>query len=170
MDENRKSIPGYEGIYEADTGGRIWSIHRKLPRGSGFWNRGTLQLKPYTRRTGHLQVVLCKNGRKKSIDVHRLILETFVGPCPPGMECLHKNGNPADNRISNLRWGTRLDNINDLKKSTGFYARQLLSETDLEWVRFLFKNKIFTRKELSGIWPISYAHVCRLLKGVNYVA
>jgi HNH endonuclease/NUMOD4 motif len=35
---------------------------------------------------------------KLQLRVHRLVLEAFVGPCPPGQECRHLNGNPSDNR------------------------------------------------------------------------
>jgi hypothetical protein len=45
--------------------------------------------------------------------VHRLVLETFVGPCPDGMECCHNNGDPADNRLENLRWDTLSSNAYD---------------------------------------------------------
>lgn len=45
--------------------------------------------------------------------VHRFILEVFVGSCPEGMEGRHLNGNPADNRLDNLAWGTHTENIRD---------------------------------------------------------
>jgi len=42
--------------------------------------------------------------------VHRLVLLAFKGPCPRGREACHKNGNGLDNRIKNLKWGTRSEN------------------------------------------------------------
>ena len=52
-------------------------------------------------------------ARGKVVKGHRAVLETFVGPCPPGMEGCHNNGNPADNRLENLRWDTRQNNMID---------------------------------------------------------
>jgi hypothetical protein len=46
-------------------------------------------------------------------DVHRLILETFVGPRPPGKQCRHLNGDSLDNRLENLAWGTFHENFAD---------------------------------------------------------
>src|SRR5882757_125869 len=37
--------------------------------------------------------------------VHSLTAETFIGPCPPGQEVLHGDGNRANNHLSNLRYG-----------------------------------------------------------------
>jgi hypothetical protein len=45
--------------------------------------------------------------------VHRLVLETFVGPCPPGLEACHNNGDSLDSRLVNLRWDTRKANAAD---------------------------------------------------------
>jgi hypothetical protein len=42
--------------------------------------------------------------------VHRLVLETFIGPCPPKYECDHINRVCHDNRVENLRWVTRVEN------------------------------------------------------------
>ena len=49
-------------------------------------------------------------GRGNQRFVHHLILEAFVGPRPDGYESCHKNGNPLDNRLVNLYWGTKRDN------------------------------------------------------------
>ena len=70
-------------------------------------------LKQSTTHEGYKKVGLCKNGRFATYLVHRLKLETFIGPCPPGKETRHRNGVPADNRLSNLRWATPKKNCAD---------------------------------------------------------
>jgi hypothetical protein len=46
--------------------------------------------------------------------VHHLVLEAFVGPCPPGQEARHVNDNDrANNALSNLAWGTHRENCAD---------------------------------------------------------
>ena len=54
------------------------------------------------------------NGLKRNVG--RVVLETFIGPCPAGMECCHGNGNYHDNRLENLRWGTKQDNSDDRRR------------------------------------------------------
>lgn len=99
--ENWKAIPGYEGQYEVSDQGNV----RTFRRGAN----GRL-LKPGRMPQGHLSVAL---GRRNSQCVHKLVLLAFVGPAPDRHECCHNNGNPADNRLENLRWGTRRENILD---------------------------------------------------------
>lgn len=57
--------------------------------------------KPFTRK-GYLRL---KIGTS-IYSVHRLVLETFVGPCPEGKTCDHRNMVRDDNRIENLWWAT----------------------------------------------------------------
>lgn len=57
--------------------------------------------KPFIRK-GYLRI---KIGTT-IYSVHRLVLETFVGPCPEGKTCDHINRVRDDNRIENLRWAT----------------------------------------------------------------
>lgn len=45
--------------------------------------------------------------------VHRMVLETFRGPCPDGMLACHGNGVRTDNRLENLRWDTPEANCAD---------------------------------------------------------
>lgn len=62
---------------------------------------------------GHFRVGLSNNEGRKRILVHVLVLENFLGPRPEGMVACHNNGDPADNRIENLRWDTQSSNVKD---------------------------------------------------------
>jgi len=99
--ETWKLVPGYDGKYEVSDQGQIRSYQRR-PEGR--------ILRPGRMPGGHLSVAL---GRKNSQCVHKLVLLAFVGAAPDRHECLHINGDPADNRLSNLRWGTRSENMKD---------------------------------------------------------
>ncbi len=63
----------------------------------------------------HHQLMLRADGFYRMRYVHQLVLEAFVGPCPSGLECRHLDGNPDNNQLENLRWGTRLENMADKK-------------------------------------------------------
>ncbi len=64
---------------------------------------------------GHLRCTLtCGNSRRKrNAKVHILVLEAFVGPRPLGLEGCHDDGDPANNRLTNLRWDTPSSNAVD---------------------------------------------------------
>lgn len=79
-------------------------------------NQLTIILKPTTQKTGYLSIRFYKQKTFKQFFIHRLVLQTFVGPCPPGMECRHLDGNPTNNRLCNLCWGTRSENQHDRKR------------------------------------------------------
>lgn len=126
MDEVWKDIPGYEGRYQASTHGQIRSLPREEFRKDGHggyatWFYKGRVLSARQKESGHLNVSLGARNTKK---VHRLVLETFVGPCPAGLECLHADGDPTNNRLDNLRWGTRLDNRADMRKHAQLYRRR----------------------------------------------
>ena len=103
--EEWKPVPGYEGRYEVSDLGRVRSLqHCWGPRPTPHL------LKPGIASTGYPTVAL---GRGNTKQVHALVLSAFVGPCPPGQECRHKNGVRSDPRLVNLEYGTRAQNIQD---------------------------------------------------------
>lgn len=117
MIETWKPVPGYEGRYEVSDMGRVRSLphyvrlvaHGKETR---RLSPGRI-LRPGAQKSGHVTVSL---GRHNSRPVHQLVLEAFVGPRPAAPEgslvdILHLNSNPKDNRLTNLRYGTRAENI-----------------------------------------------------------
>lgn len=70
--------------------------------------------------TGYVQACTGRGGIR---NIHTLVLLSFIGPCPEGMECRHLNDNKADNRLENLAWGTRQENIADRLRN-GIAGRQ----------------------------------------------
>lgn len=59
--------------------------------------------------SGHMRVMM----GNRTTSVHVVVLESFVGPCPPGMETRHLDDDPSNNRLTNLCWGTRGENVRD---------------------------------------------------------
>jgi hypothetical protein len=105
MEEEWREIPGFPG-YEASDTGRVRSFlntqRRRVERPK--------VLCPYIGKSGYASVAL----NNKTQWVHRLVLLAFGGaPSSQGLECCHINGVRADNRASNLRWGTRIENRHD---------------------------------------------------------
>lgn len=54
-----------------------------------------------------------ESGEIVKVYRHRLIAETFIGPCPEGQQCRHKDGTKTNADISNLEWGTAKENSAD---------------------------------------------------------
>jgi hypothetical protein len=65
--------------------------------------------------------------------VHTLVLTAFVGPRPAGLECRHLNGNPSDNRLENLVWGTRRENVEDRYTHGRGYCGERHLSAKLTW-------------------------------------
>ena len=107
MTETYKDIPGYPG-YRVGSFGTVWSSWKRGKCGYG-WK----QLKPSKHKQGYLYVDLYKEGVKSRFLVHTLVLTSFVGPCPLGMECRHLDRNVANNHDWNLKWGTPTENQQD---------------------------------------------------------
>lgn len=75
---------------------------------------------------GHQKVNLRYRQKNYHRLVHRLVLTGFVGDCPEKMECRHLDGNPLNNYLGNLRWGTKRENGQDsVRHGTSFLNRKL---------------------------------------------
>jgi hypothetical protein len=67
-----------------------------------------------TRNADGYWVVSVGRGADKKLEyTHIMVLETFVGPCPAGLECRHLDGNSGNAVLDNLAWGTHRENLAD---------------------------------------------------------
>ena len=117
--ESWRPVPGYEGLYEASDHGRIKSLPRNTTRG------GILKYSIHP-IGGHHLITLTRDGRQEQFGLHQLVMLAFAGPCPPGMEVRHLDGNPANNHWApgneeetkaaggNLFYGTHAQNMADM--------------------------------------------------------
>jgi len=110
--ETWRNVPGHEGRYQVSDEGRVRSIPHRVRvvvrgREATRLSPGRL-LRPGAQKSGHLSVAI---GKGNSRQVHQLVLEAFVGPRPAGHEVLHLNHTPSDNRLANLAYGTRSENL-----------------------------------------------------------
>lgn len=96
-----KEIPDWPG-YSISTAGDVWSCKRRKLLARTKDPQGYIRVHLYHPTKG-----------TQNPHIHRLVLETFVGPCPESFECRHLNGDRTDNRLENLRWGSRGDNTKD---------------------------------------------------------
>jgi len=119
-----KPIPKFKG-YLADERGQILSLWaRKIIRNEKGQATRTervisdcpKKLAGAPTKKGYLRVCLMKNGKRFNRFVHLLIAETFFGRKYRGLQTRHLNGNPADNRLSNLKYGTQSENWIDRKR------------------------------------------------------
>lgn len=104
-----KKVVGWPD-YEVSNTGHVRSLNRLSANGSKL--RGK-RLAPNTSPAGHQYVTLYREHVKTKRSIHRVVLEAFVGPRPDGMETCHGDGNPANNRVENLRWDTHSENTKD---------------------------------------------------------
>ena len=164
-----KDIPGYEGKYKVSNMGRVKSLERKVRSVNRYTRRDFFRtvreriLKPGPIDTGHLYVVLGHGEAGKP--VHQLVMKAFVGEAPQGMEVRHLNGNPADNRLENLQYGTRTENILDVFYQGGRWRK--LSLNDVTYARFASFCG-FPDKTIADELKVAASTVASIRKGRTY--
>lgn len=104
-----KDVPGYEGRYQVSDFGRVKSLPKRRGRGKGYLYAEAF-LAPSIHHHGYAQVHLRKNGKGKSIFVHRLVASAFISNSEGKEQINHINGDKTDNRLENLEWCTNGEN------------------------------------------------------------
>jgi len=165
-----KDIPGFEGRYQASTLGRIRTIKHKVTGRNPYTKKAFQRtvperiLKPGRFcKSGHISVVLGRGSN--SSPVHQLVMRTFVGEPPEKMEVLHINGNPIDNRLENLKYGTRTENILDTYKYGGRWKK--LSTEDVLAIRKALKEGD-TGKELADKYGVCETSISNIRNGRTF--
>jgi hypothetical protein len=109
-----RDVPLYEGRYRVSDEGQVVAVGRTYTDAWGRTVRRRARLLRPSVEGGYLRVCLHNGESQRSWRVHRLVMLAFAGPAPTDKpEVCHNNGDPSDNRFSNLRWGSHADNMQD---------------------------------------------------------
>jgi protein gp37 len=84
---------------------------------------------------GHTRVTLYRNGQSERMLVHRIVLATFDRPAIESEQARHLDGNPRNNRIDNLCWGTQSRNWDDSKEHRTHRRYHKLSPDQVDEIR-----------------------------------
>ena len=112
----RKPVKGYEGYYEVDQFGRVFGLERIIKVNDNGRNYekpiAGKQLKQSMHTKGYKTVSLTKDGKTKTLFVHRIVADAFI----PNVDNLpmvnHKDEDKTNNFVENLEWCTNDYNIN----------------------------------------------------------
>lgn len=159
MTPDFKDIPGFEGRYAINTDGQVWS------HVSSKWLVGGKLL------DGYRYVCIRKDGKAFFPRVAPLVLTTFVGSAPEGYEVDHFNNIRDDDRLENLQWVTRKDNVKRIwsqgrrtmqgEKNT----RARLSEADVLEIRQRRKTHQESYTQLAATFGLRKGHVADIITG-----
>lgn len=149
--EEWRWVPGYEGRYAVSNRGRVYSY-----KGKGKY------LKPYPDTSGHLAIRLFPQCIYRQ--VHSLVLEAFVGPCPADEERRHLNDDPSNNSLDNLDYGTHGQNILDRKWNGKQHGVAKLSINQVREIKAWLRMGM-AQRELAKLFGVHVMTVNRIARG-----
>lgn len=154
-----KDVLGFEGHYQVSYAGQVRNVQ------SGHVLRGSM-------RGGYVNVSLYLDGVRHMRAAHQVVCQAFLGPSPIGHVPNHINGVRNDNRVENLEYVTRSQNIR-LGKGPALTRVMMLSERNPS--RKLSERMVSEIRErrsagekltvLAPAFGISYTHVWMLVHG-----
>ena len=110
-----RPVVGWEGLYEVSNLARVRSVECDTIRYRNgkpitYHKRGGKVIKGKVMPNGYIMVRLHKDGEETNALAHRLVAQAFI-PNPDNLpEINHKDGNRANNQVSNLEWCTAQEN------------------------------------------------------------
>jgi hypothetical protein len=147
-----KDIPGYEGLYQVSSDGKVRSLDREQPHS----RYGTQKLKgkelyQSVTEQGYHYVKLCKGNNQKTHRVNVLVYESFIGKRKDGYVVDHiENDRRFDNSLDNLQLITQRENI--LKDSKTNFIGAYSKKTKSGKVRWYSRIKIDGKDRYLGTY------------------
>ncbi len=164
----------YEGFYQVSNHGRVKGLKRILHSRSRNGNEYTKEakekiLKDRVDTKGYFYVSL-SDARKhppKNYRIHRLLANAFIQNPNNYNEINHKNGVRTDNRMENLEWCTRSENILHSRRVLGSRGGKCVGENNHSSRKIICENNgesyisINEAASILNLHPSGVAAVCR---------
>jgi len=153
-----KDVTGFEGLYQVSNMGRVKSFCQDKIHGQ--------ILRPWHDNNGYLKVNLYRDGKCKTMYVHRLVAKAFLPRQPGKDEINHKSGVRDDPRPENLEWCTAGENLLHCYRVLGrdahpphvfgeAHSMSKLTEEDVKEIRKLYATGEWTQVELGRMFGVA---------------
>lgn len=153
--EEWKDIKDYEGLYQVSNLGKIKRL--RFINGKTNIKRERIKVQKL-RKDGYLEVALYKDGKGKSIQVHRLVAQAFVPNPENKPQVNHIDGNKQNNNIENLEWVSISENALHSARQLRKNVKEI-EQYDLEGRYLATYSSITIAGEINGIRESSIANV-----------
>ena len=156
--EQWKNVVGWEGVYEVSNAGRVRTTR------TGHIKKLTID-----KKSGRPFLLLWKDNIYKVARVGRLVLFAFRGAPPSGYECCHNDGDPTNNRLGNLRWGTPASNQRDrVKHGTSNRGEQCGTAKLTEAQVLAIRSDPRRHVEIAAEYHIQQSQISRIKNGQRW--
>lgn len=137
------------------------------------WSEKSLKWLKFHFHMGSLCIHLSRGDSSTATPtVGRLVLETWLYPCPEGMECCHNDGDTCNNILENLRWDTHKANMQDAVKHGSFSLHyhapgeaspvHKLSTKNVHQIRHILKETHISDAEVARAYTVSTTCIRRI--------
>lgn len=162
--ENWKEIPCFEGLYEISDRGRVKSLGRTIRLVVKGQQRNRVLKEKIMLLSSNIHgypfVILQRDGVAKTFGVHRIVMEVFMGP-DNGNQVDHINGDKQDNRLENLRYVTKAENL------MGFMKPRKNCSSKYRGVSWIKNFKKWRAKVTTGKKTITVGHYATEMEAVE---
>lgn len=149
-----RDIKNYEGLYQADKKGDIYSTKRATTKGG--------KLKKSLRH-GYYCVCLCKGAKKNVYRVNRLIALTFIPNNMNKSQVNHLDGNKLNDKVENLEWVTAKEN-NQHAIDNGLKFNKPTIFSDADCIDFFIRKERIDKKSISMLHGVNLSTLYRAIK------
>lgn len=169
-----RDVKGYEGLYMVNNFGIVKSLEKMwvVPNG-GLRKKPETIMKQGLNSSGYYQVWLSKDSKRKNIGIHRLVAIAFLENPLNKTDVNHISGIKTDNRVENLEWATRKENIthayqNNLAQGLrgSNHNMSVLKEEDVINIRKL--SLLYSKKELAEMFGVHRSTIGRIINFKNW--
>jgi hypothetical protein len=167
VQEEWKDVIGYAGRYRVSNTGKIHSMKR-------YGVIRTKELRQSPQVGGYLKVSLSVGSAKKTLTVHSIVAQAFLGNRPHGLDINHKDGNKANNRADNLEYITRGQNLShayrhglNSRKGEKNCGAKLSGET-IEKIRTKYLEDQVSQTDLAKEYGVHQSTISHIVNHKNW--
>lgn len=169
-----RDIAGFPG-YRVGNDGSVWYCWITCRWGRRMTDRWKPMRQAFAkhrtpgRQHRYVNLTPPEGGKYRTFRVHRLVLEAFVGPCPDGHECRHLDGDPSNNRLDNLCWGSRQENADDSRRMDRYrkgekHPQVKLTADDVRSIRAKYATGNFRMIDLADEFHVTFTNIHAIVR------